>query len=95
MRDPPPSFGTLCGALHQDAIVFHGGTLEAQADECVRFVAGEARSELLSFLAVFLERRDNGELRRVLRKQHVDVSMARTAWWTLFALICERLATEQ
>lgn len=96
MRDPPPSFGALCAALHQDAVVVHGGTLEAQADDCVDFVPRDVRSELLSFLEGFLDRRDSGELRRVLRKQgDVAVSMPRAAWWTLFTLIRERLASER
>jgi hypothetical protein len=94
VRDPPPSFGSLCAALHQDAVILYGGTLKAQADDCVSFLPREARSELLSFLNGFLERHDSGELRRVLRNQHVAVSMPRAAWWNLFDLIRERLASE-
>lgn len=93
MRDPPASFDRLCGAFHQDAVVVLGGTLEAQADECVGFVSLSDQPELLLFLDGLLERKDSGELRRVLRRQrHIDISMPREAWWTLLELVRGRLS---
>lgn len=94
MRDPPASFKRLCGAFHQDAVVVLGGSLEAQADDCVGFVLPSDRPELWLFLEGLLARRDSSELRRVLKKQRlIDIGMRREAWWTLFGLIHERLRT--
>lgn len=94
MRDPTASFERLCGALHQDAVIVHGGSLEAQADDCVDFVSASDRPELSLFLEGLLARRDSSELRRVLKKQRqIDIGMRREAWWTLFDLIHERLRT--
>ncbi len=91
-KEPPPSFAAMCGGLHQDALVLLGGTLEEQADDCVGFVPPDQRASLHAYLSELLERRDSGELRRLLRKQErVDVMMPREAWWQLFTLIRARL----
>lgn len=92
-REPPPSFAALSGALHQDAVVFYGGSLEKQADDCVSLVQPEHRADLSAYLSGVLERRDNGELTRLLRTQeHIDVAMSRKAWWHLLSLVKARLA---
>lgn len=91
-KAPPGSFSSLTVALHQDARLFHGGTLEEQAEECADDVPPDCRAELASYLDGLLERRDSGELRRLLRKQdHVAVGMSKENWWLLLSLVRGRL----
>lgn len=92
-KDAPASFAAMCSALHQDAVVLHGGSWEDLADDCIGCVLQERRAELAAFLKGLLARRDNSELRRVLRKhEHIALAMPREGWWSLFEVICARLA---
>ena len=62
------------------------------ANDCIDFVSQDRKAELVEFLEGLLARRDNSELRRVLRKQeHVALGMSRDGWWNLFEMIHAKL----
>lgn len=93
MREPPASFTAMCDAFHQDAVLVHGGSLQALAEASVGLVPRKFRAELAGYLNGLLERQDSSELRRILRRQpHVVLAMSRDNWWSLFELIRTRLS---
>lgn len=82
----------MCSAFHQDAVVFFGGSVQDLADDCIDFVPKPGRAELATFLEGLLERRNNSELRRMLREQdHIALVMRLEGWWSLFEVVRARL----